>query len=151
MEPPLGIEPRTFRLNMVARLPAETRRERARAAAASRLLPRRPSGRIVSAPEWDLTLVHEAVEQAMNTIGAAHAGLPALDWMLRFDGTLLGSARYDVRGYDEQLAAVTRWIQTLEMTAEPAFEVPPFTYYTWHGQINEREIEITIYVKKVTE
>lgn len=42
-------------------------------------------------------------------------------------------------------------IQTLEMTAEPAFEVPPFTYYTWRGQINEREIEITIYVKKVTE
>lgn len=70
----------------------------------------------MSAPEWDLTLVHEAVEQAMNTIGAAHAGLPALDWMLWVDGTLRGSARYDVRGYDEQLAAVTPWIQTLDLT-----------------------------------
>lgn len=102
----------------------------------------------MSAPEWDLTLVHEAVEQAMNTIGAAHAGLPALDWMLWVDGTLRGSARYDVRGYDEQLAAVTPWIQTLDLTPEPLFETPYFTYYVWRGQLAEREISITVSVRK---
>lgn len=97
----------------------------------------------MSRVEWDIsTPLSEAIEQAMNTVGAAR-GLPPLSWMVTVDGALLGWADDgSARDFRQQLEAITPWLHALDMTISGVHDMRITTLHEWVGTLDEWTVRI---------